>query len=260
MELEGRVAFITGAASGIGKSTARTFAREGASVLVADINFEAARKVAAEIGEAAQPLALNVTSEADWQKAFSDVDKLHGRLDILVNCAGIGVAGNFEETTLADWQMVMDVNLTGVFLGCKNALALMRKMGTDASIVNISSIAGLVGGEDIAAYSASKGGVTMLTKSVALHCAQHAQNVRCNSVHPTYVNSEMLDPVAAQFPSREDMLKGMAELVPIGRIAEPQDIANMILFLSTEKARMISGAQMVVDGAQLAGLPARHSV
>lgn len=258
--MEGRVAFITGAASGIGKATAFTCAREGASVLVADVNIDAAKKVAADIGKAARPIALDVTSEASWTDAFAEVDKTYARLHTLVNCAGVGVAGNFEETTLADWQTIMDVNLTGVFLGCKHAIALMRKTGTDASIVNISSIAGLVGGEDIAAYSASKGGVTMLTKSVALHCGRHAQNVRCNSVHPTYVNSEMLDSVAAQFPSREDMLKGMADLVPLGKVAEPQDIADMILFLSTEKARMISGAQMLVDGAQLAGLPAKHSV
>ena len=259
MQLIGKTALISGAASGIGKATALTFVSEGAQVLLGDINFDRAEKLARSIGENAQAVPLDVSSENSWRGTLADVERNPGHLDILVNCAGIGIAGNFEETSLADWQNVIDVNLTSVFLGCKYGLPLLRNAPGDASIINISSIAGLVGGEDIAAYSASKGGVTMLTKSVALHCGQHAKNVRCNSVHPTYVNSEMLDPVEEQFSSREEMLQGMAQEVPIGRVAEPQDIADMILFLASNNARMVTGAQMLVDGGQLAGLPAKHS-
>lgn len=260
MQFNGKAAFITGAASGIGKATAKAFAAEGALVFLADMDIKKASQIAKTIGATAQALALDVSCETSWKNALAKVAGKTGHLDILVNCAGIGVAGNFEETSLEDWQNILDVNLTGVFLGCKHGIPLLRRAPGDASIINISSIAGLVGGEDIAAYSASKGGVTMLSKSVALHCARHARNVRCNSVHPTYVNSEMLDPVAEQFSSREEMLEGMAQEVPLGRVAEPTDIANMIQFLASENARMITGAQMLVDGGQLAGLPARHSI
>jgi len=260
MHLEGKTALVSGAASGIGHAAAQTLADAGASVILADINITGAEARAQAIGSGASALFLDVSSEGCWQDALASIEQKAGHLDILVNCAGIGVAGNFEDTSLADWQRLLDINLTGVFLGCKHGLRLLRKAPGDAAIVNISSIAGLVGGEDIAAYSASKGGVTMLSKSVALHCARHARHVRCNSVHPTYVDSEMLDPVAEQFSSRSEMLEGMAAEVPIGRVATPQDIADVIHFLVSEQARMITGAQLVVDGGQLAGLPARHSV
>lgn len=128
-----------------------------------------------------------------------------------------------------------------------------------ASIVNVSSVAGLVGGEDLAGYSASKGGLTMLTKSIALYCARHAPGVRCNSIHPTYIDSEMLDDVAVSFSSRKVMLDAMAAEIPLGRVAVPGDIAAAIAFLLSDDARMMTGAQLVVDGGQLAGLPSRHT-
>jgi NAD(P)-dependent dehydrogenase (short-subunit alcohol dehydrogenase family) len=133
----------------------------------------------------------------------------------------------------------------------------MRTTSSKGSIVNVSSVAGLVGGDDIAGYSASKGGVTTLTKSVALHGAKYG--IRCNSVHPTYVDSEMLDDVAEKFPSRQAMLDGMASLVPLGRVAKPLDIAQAILFLASDESAMITGAPLIVDGGQLAGIPSRHS-
>ena len=136
----------------------------------------------------------------------------------------------------------------------------MSQSTDPGAIVNLSSIAGLVGGEDIAGYSASKGGVTMLTKSVALYCAGKGYNIRCNSIHPTYVDTEMLDPIVEAFDSRQVMLDGMASQVPIGRVAVPADIASAIVFLCTRDASMITGHQMVIDGGQLAGLPAQHSI
>lgn len=255
--LDGKAAIITGGASGIGRAACKLFAEQGAKVIVADIDFAGARKAAETIGGGATPRRLDVGDEAAWTAVIDDCVETEKRLDVLVNCAGIGRAGNFEELSLEDWNAMIAVNLTGVFLGCKHGVKAMREAGNGGSVVNISSIAGLVGGEDIAGYSATKGGVTMLTKSGALHGAPHG--VRCNSVHPTYVDSEMLDPIAEQFPDRQTMLAGMAELVPLGRVATPQDIANAILFLASDEAAMITGSSFLVDGGQLAGLPSRHS-
>lgn len=254
--LQNKVAIVTGGASGIGRATCKLFAEHGARVVVADIDITGARKTADAIGGSATVRRLDVNEEAEWQAVIADCVNEHKRLDALVNCAGIGRAGNFETLSLADWNAMIAVNLTGVFLGCKHGVKAMREAGKGGSIINISSIAGLVGGEDIGGYSASKGGVTMLTKSVALHGARYG--VRCNSVHPTYVDSEMLDPVAARFPTRAAMLAGMAELVPLGRIAVPQDVANAILFLASDESAMVTGSAMLVDGGQLAGLPGRH--
>jgi len=255
--LEGKVAIVTGGASGIGRATCELFAKEGAVVIVADIDLDGAHATAESIGSAATAFDLDVSSEAAWERLFAHCLETQNRTDILVNCAGTGRAGNFEDLSLEDWNAMVAVNLTGVFLGCKHGVKTMRQAGNGGSIVNISSIAGLVGGEDIAGYSATKGGVTMLTKSVALHGAPYG--VRCNSIHPTYVDSEMLDPVAEMFPDRETMLAGMAELVPLGRVAVPKDIAYTILFLASEESAMVTGSALIADGGQLAGLPSKHS-
>ncbi len=257
--LEERVAIVTGGASGIGRAACRTFVREGAHVVVADIDRSGADAVAQELAPFATCEVLDVGDENDWERAVESCLDRYGRLDILVNCAGIGRSGPLEALSLGDWSLLLRVNLTGVFLGCKHGVKAMRKAGRGGSIINMSSVAGLVGGEDLSGYSASKGGVTMLTKSVALNCAPLRPGIRCNSVHPTYVDSEMLDPIAAQFGSREAMIAGMASLVPVGRIAKPQDIANAILFLASDESEMVTGSALVVDGGQLAGLPSRHS-
>jgi len=186
-------------------------------------------------------------------------EETFGGLDILVNSAGIGFTGDFEDMALGHWNAMISVNLTGTFLGCQKAIKLMKKSGKPAAIANISSLGGLVGGEDIAGYCASKGGVTLLTKSVALYCAGKGYNIRCNSIHPTYVDTEMLDPVADAFGSRKVMLDGMASQVPIGRVAKPEDIASAILYLCSAEASMVTGHQMVIDGGQMAGMPAQHS-
>ncbi|MEZ5894041.1 MAG: glucose 1-dehydrogenase [Parvularculaceae bacterium] len=253
--LKGKTAIVTGGASGIGKATCRLFAAEGAHVIVADLQEDKAKSIAKECrGEAWR---LDVAKEDAWEALVRHCLETRGKLDILVNCAGIGRAGAFDALSAEDWNAMIAVNLTGVFFGCKHAVAAMRESGAKGSIVNISSIAGLVGGDDIAGYSATKGGVTMLTKSVALAAAKYG--IRCNSVHPTYVDSEMLDDVAENFPSRQAMLDGMASLVPLGRVAKPIDIAQAILFLASDESAMITGAPLIVDGGQLAGLPSRHS-
>lgn len=258
-KFSGKTAIITGGASGIGRETAIRFAEAGCHVVVADLNLDAATKVAARLSTNSIGLKLDVSSEESWVEVIKCTEDTFGGLDILVNCAGVGFADDFEDMPLDHWNAMISVNLTGTFLGCQNAIKLMKKSKKPASIVNVSSVAGLVGGEDIAGYSASKGGVTMLTKSVALYCAGKDQNIRCNSIHPTYVDTEMLDPVAEAFSSRQAMLDGMASQIPIGRVAKPADIASTILFLCSDEAGMVTGHSMVVDGGQLAGLPAQHS-
>ncbi len=255
-----RTAIITGGASGIGCETAIQMAKEGCHVIVADINHDKATEVAESLSTDSIAFKLDVSSEENWADIMKCAKDVFGGLDILVNCAGIGFADNFEDMPLAHWNAMMSVNLTGTFLGCQNAIKLMNETKKPGAIVNISSIAGLVGGEDIAGYSASKGGVTMLTKSVALYCAGKGYDIRCNSIHPTYVDTEMLDPIVDAFASRQVMLDGMASQVPLGRVAVPSDVAAAILFLCSSDAGMITGHQMVIDGGQLAGIPAQHSV
>jgi NAD(P)-dependent dehydrogenase (short-subunit alcohol dehydrogenase family) len=254
-----KVALITGGGSGIGRAACKLLGAEGARAVVADINDEQGHATVGSLGANATFVHLDVTDEASWKNAVAKTIGDHGSLEILVNCAGIGISGPFEETTLADWNRVMAVNLTGVFLGCKHGVLGMRCGGRGGSIINISSIAGLVGGEDIAAYSASKGGVTLLTKSVALSCARRGLNIRCNSVHPTYVDTEMLDPIAELYGNRDAMRAAMAENVPLGRLARAEDIAQAILFLASDESSMMTGSCMVVDGGTTAGLMSKHS-
>lgn len=258
--LDNKVALVTGGSSGIGRETCKVLASEGAKILVADLNESGGAQTVASIATDARFQHLDVTDEASWERGIATALDTYGALDILVNSAGIGFSGDFEDTSLEAWNALMNVNLTGVFLGCKHAVQAMKKAGRGGSIINLSSVAGLVGGEDIAAYSASKGGVTMLTKSVALSCAGRGFNIRCNSVHPTYVDTEMLDPIAELFGGRDAMRAGMAQSVPMGRLATPRDIADAILFLASDESSLMTGSAMVVDGGTTAGLPSRHTV
>lgn len=255
--LHGKVALVTGGASGIGRATCRRFAAEGARLFVADIDLPGAKATAAGLDAVAHH--LDVTSEPAWEAAVEAAIAWGGKLDIVANIAGIGRGGSIEELELADWNAMIAVNLTGVMLGCKHGLRGIVRSGGAGAIINMSSIGGLVGPADIAGYNATKGGVTILTKSVAMHCAAKGYPVRCVSIHPTYVDSEMLDPVAAAMgTTRAALTEGMAKLVPIGRVATPEDVANAVLFAASDEAAMISGSGLVVDGAQLAGPPAAH--
>jgi 3(or 17)beta-hydroxysteroid dehydrogenase len=259
--VEGKVAFITGAASGIGRATALLFAREGARVIVADINGEGASRTAVMIGPDALALPLDVASESEWEGALQAAIRRFGRLDIVCNIAGIGRGGTIEDTTIEDWNAMVAVNLTGTMLGCKHGVRAIARSGGRGAIVNVSSVGGLVGIADVAGYCATKGGVTILSKSVALHCAQRGYPIRCVSIHPTYVDTEMLDPVAqAMGGNREALLARMAGQVPAGRVAVPDDIARAILYAASDDAAMISGSSLIVDGAQLAGPPPTHFI
>lgn len=259
MRLQGKTILVTGAASGIGRATALTMAREGANVGVSDLNFEGAMNTAQSIGAQALVLPLDVTREEEWAAATQKLLNRFGRLDSLANIAGIGFPGGIMDVKRDEWEKMLAVNLTGVMLGCQAAIRAIGSSGGSGAIVNVSSLAGLIGISDLAGYCASKGGVTTLSKSVALYCAEHHLPIRCISLHPTYVDSEMLDPIAQAIGSREEMLTEMARLVPIGRVATPQDIANAILFAVSDEAAMMSGHALVIDGAQLAGPPSAHS-
>ncbi|MBD9624695.1 SDR family oxidoreductase [Ensifer sp. ENS06] len=254
--LSGKITLITGAASGIGRETARLFAREGAFVFLADIDAEKGRAAATEIGDAAQFVPLNVTDEDSWTAALEAVVRRAGQLDVLVNSAGIWTDGDFVNCSLADWQRTMAVNATGTFLGCRAAVGAMKSKGNSGSIVNISSVYGNIASDDAVAYAASKGAVRLLTKGVALYCAANGMPVRCNSVHPTYVDSEMLERFAEEVGGREVAVAGLSAAVPMRMLPVPSDIAEAILFLASDAARLVTGTELPVDGGMLAGIVA----
>jgi 3(or 17)beta-hydroxysteroid dehydrogenase len=245
--LEGKAALITGGASGIGAATARHMLREGAQVVIADIQAEAGRKFASELGDAALFVQLDVSQEDDWERAVSEAEQKFGQLDILVNAAGISVPSPIDEASFDHWKQTMSVNADGVFLGCRAGVAALRRSG-GGSIVNVSSTLGIRGGAPFPAYSASKGAVRMLTKSVALRCAEQGYNIRCNSVHPGATETPMLEPYVQMAENREKGLAMLASAHPMGRVGQPEEIANVIVFLASDEASFVTGVEIPVDG------------
>jgi 3(or 17)beta-hydroxysteroid dehydrogenase len=249
--LVGKAAFITGGASGLGRAMATAFAAEGARVAIADIDLARGRETARSIGENAIFLAHDVTSEEQWVGNLAEAVRVFGHLDTLVNNAGIGTRGTVETTTLAEWRRIHAVNLDGPFLGCKHAIPLIAGAGGGA-IVNISSVAGLIGARDSAAYCASKGGLRLLTKSVALHCAHRKNGVRCNSIHPVYTETPMVEEMLASSRDPEKMRDAMAAMIPLGRLGTPAELAAMAVYLVSDEARFVTGAEFVFDGGYTA--------
>ena len=244
MRLENKVALISGGARGMGAIEARLFALEGAQVVIGDVLEEEGRQTEAAINESGGEclfVRLDVTSESDWDQAVTAAVTKFGRLDILVNNAGIGRISKVEDTTEEEWDLVMDINAKGVFLGAKAAIPAMRNAG-GGSIVNISSIAGLVGGRT-SAYGASKGAVRLLTKSTAIQYA--AEGIRCNSVHPGVVESQMTLP---DMLNTEAGRREHAARHPIGRFGQPEDIAYGVLYLASDEASFMTGSELVIDG------------
>jgi NAD(P)-dependent dehydrogenase (short-subunit alcohol dehydrogenase family) len=243
--VQGKVALVTGGGSGLGEASALMLAREGAQVVLADLNEAAAKRVLRQVkAEGGEGMAVQMAR----------IERRYRALHVAVNCAGIN-RGHQDpcETTLADWQAVMAVNLDGVFLGTKHCLRLMTASApVNGSIINVSSIMGLVGHPSIAAYNASKGGVRLYTKSVALSCAEKGLNVRVNSIHPGFIDTPLLrrsmerigDPVQAQ--------KTYDALQPVGRLGQPQDIAYGVLYLASDESRFMTGAELVIDGGYTA--------
>ena len=242
----GKRALVTGAASGLGRATAIMLAREGARVALTDINEAGGRAAQAEIGGHSVFLPHDVTQEADWQRVYGAVEAQFGGLEILVNSAGIGMGKTIEELTMEDWRRVHAVDLDSVFLGCKYGVPLIARSG-GGSIVNISSIAGIIAGHNMAGYNSAKAAVRMLSKSVALHCARQGYNIRCNSVHPTFIDTPILDRIRERFGAADGMTK-LARQVPLGRIGKPDDVAYGILYLASDESSFMTGAELVLDG------------
>jgi len=257
--LDNKVALITGAASGIGFATARKMTAEGAKVLAVDLDGPGVMEKATVLGKNVVAMQMDVSSPDAWSTATQYAVEHFDKLDIVCNIAGVGFPGSIKDLELSHWDTMVAVNLTGTMLGCKYGIAAIEDSGGQGAIINVSSIGGLAGISDIAGYCATKGGVTTLTKSVALYCAEQHLPIRCVSVHPTYVDTEMLDDVADAIGSRQRMLNVMASEVPMGRIARPEDVANVIAFAASEEAGMISGSALLVDGAQMAGPQPAHS-
>ena len=252
--LQQKVCLVTGGASGLGRGITQRFIEEGAQATLTDIDGEAALKTANEIG--AEALVQDVASEADWERVIEDTLSRFGRLDVLVNNAGIFTSCPVDETPLEQWQHVLDVNLTGVFLGCKHGVRAMKSnpTGASASIINLSSVVGLRGQVGGSAYSASKGGVRLLTKTVALENA--ALGIRCNSIHPGIIDTPIMDPIFAAVDDPEALRAGLARSLPIGYLGDAaRDIGNMAVYLAADESVYITGAEMVVDGGMTVGLP-----
>ncbi len=248
--LIGKTALVTGAASGIGAAIAAKFVAEGAHVLVTDIDGAAASRWAGALGPAATPFPLDVTQPNDWTNAMAEAEARFGGLNILVNNAGIWRLGTIEDTTFEDWRRVHSVDLDSVFLGCKAALPLMASTtaeGGRGAILNISSISGVIASGNMAAYNSAKAAVRHLTKSVALHCAKQGYRITCNSIHPTFVDTPLIDGFTAG-RDRAEVVAKLARQVPLGQIAEPDDIAWAAVYLCSDEAKFVTGAELYIDG------------
>ena len=244
--VEGKVAIVTGAASGMGRADALLLASEGAKVVVTDLNETDGRAVAEQIGDNAIFIRHDVADEDNWKRVIAQAVDTFGGLDILVNNAGMIALGTVVDTDLESWRKVNSVNSDGVFLGCKHAIPAMAESG-GGSIINMSSVAAIHGQSFVAAYTASKGAVRALTKSIAMYCKQQKNGIRCNSIHPDGVKTPMVAKVATgkETPSQEDI-----DMVSqFDNMCEPEDVANLVLFLASEESRFVNGAELLIDDA-----------
>jgi len=253
--VKGKVALITGAALGLGSSAAHLLAQEGAKIAVTDVRSTEGMAVAAEIcaaGGDALYFHHDVTQEQDWINVIADVMSAFGRLDIVVNNAGIGPTGTIEDTSFEDYRKLMSINLDGVFLGVKYGIQAMKQSKSRGSIINLSSIEGLVGDPNLAAYNASKGGVRLLTKSAALHCAKTGTGIRVNSIHPGYIDTPMVQSVIENAPDAVAARDALVALHPIGHLGSPEDIGWGVVYLASDEAKFITGSELVIDGGYTA--------
>ena len=246
----GKIALVTGGGSGLGRAISELFAREGARVAVTDVDAGAARETADAIetkrSGAAIAVRHDVTEAAAWSAALEATSAEFGGLHILVNNAGIAAGGSIEDTDEETWRRVHAIDLDGVFLGCKLAIPYITTAG-GGSIVNISSVAGIVAGHNMAAYNSAKAAVRHLSKSVALHCAKQGYGIRCNSVHPAFVRTPILDPLVERY-GRDEAYAKLGRQIPLGRIGEPEEVAYAVLYLASDESSFTTGAELVLDG------------
>ena len=252
MRVKDKVALVTGGGTGIGEATCVRLSQEGAVVVVTDIDEASAARVAGAIGGGAWSARQDVTDEDRWRELVDEIMERHGRLDILVNNAGIALIGTAEDGTLDDWRRTQNVNLDAVFLGTREAIRAMKS--GSGSIINISSIEGIIGEQKAAAYNASKGGVRIFTKSAALHCATEGYDIRVNSVHPGFIGTAMVSDAVATMTDEEGeaFQERILASIPMGRMGEPGDIANGVLFLASDESGYMTGSELVIDGGFIA--------
>ncbi len=242
MRLKNKSAFVTGGASGLGEAIVRRFAAEGADVIIADIDATGGTALAAELGKAARFQQLDVTSEGSWETALATCD----HLDILVNNAGITTVGTIESLSLEQFRTMLDIDLVGVFLGCKLVVPLMK--GRGGSVINMSSMCGLRAQPDLVGYNAAKAAVTHLSRSVALHYAREGYGMRCNSIHPGAIHTPILDKVMSQVEDGQALYDGWVASHPVGRLGRPEEVAAMALYLASDESAFTTGAALAVDG------------
>ncbi len=248
--VDNKIALVTGAAQGLGAAIATMLANEGAKVALSDVNIDGARKIVEGINrehpERAIAIEHDVADEAAWQRVLQQVRSDLGGLNILVNNAGIGSIGSVEDETYENWRHVHAVDLDSVFLGCKYALPIIAD-SDGGSIINISSISGIIAGHNLAAYNSAKAAVRHLSKSVALHCARVGNNIRCNSVHPVFIDTPILDGMA-RGGDRKVALQKLGRQIPLGRVGQPDDVAYAVLYLASDESKFVTGSEIKVDG------------
>ncbi|HAF77876.1 MAG TPA: 3-beta hydroxysteroid dehydrogenase [Maribacter sp.] len=253
--VKNKVAIVTGGASGLGESSAILLAREGAKIVITDVDDENGTKVVQDInndGGEAIFIKQDVSKEEEWKMVIETTIKTYGKLHIVANSAGIGIGGTVEDVTLDDWKNLINVNLHGTFLGTQYGIKGMKETGEGGSIINFSSIEGLIGDPNLPAYNASKGGVTIFTKSAALHCAKQGYKIRVNSIHPAYIWTPMVENFLKAQGNVEEGKKQLESLHPVGHLGEPDDIGYGVVYLASDESKFMTGSELVIDGGYTA--------
>lgn len=249
--LAGKRAFITGGAQGLGACFARMFAAEGAKVFVTDINGEGAARVAVDIDGhhpgAAFSAVHDVTRKAHWESALAEADKAMGGIDVLVNNAGVGGWGNIEDETWEGWRRTFEIDVDSIFIGTQLAMPYLKK-SQPASIINISSVAGMIAHGNMLAYNAAKAAVWMMSKSIALHCASAGYDIRCNSVHPVFTRTPIVDPLITLGGGGEEGERRLVRQIPLRRLGEPEDVGHIVVYLASDESRFVTGSEFKIDG------------
>jgi NAD(P)-dependent dehydrogenase (short-subunit alcohol dehydrogenase family) len=251
--VQGKVALVTGAGMGLGRATSLLLAREGSAVFCTDISGDHGMQtvdIIRRAGGTAEFHQHDVGDPAQWLTVMEAIASAYGSLDVLVNNAGIAYAANIENTSMQQWRHTMAVNVDGVFLGCKHGVCAMKQTG-GGSIINLSSIDGIIGEAELAAYCASKGAVRTLTKAVAVHCAEQRYRIRCNSIHPGYIWTPQTEKYLRDLGTLDEERARALKRHPLGVLGEPDDIAYMVLYLASNESKFVTGAEMVVDGGYL---------
>jgi len=247
----GKKAFITGGAQGLGACFARMLAAEGATVVVTDVNAAGAGLTAASINAVRQGAASSfhhdVTSRSDWEKALGMAAEFMGGINVLINNAGIGGWGNIESETFEGWRRTMEIDVDSIFIGTQLAMPYLKE-SQPASIINISSVAGMIAHGDMLAYNTAKAGVWMLSKSIALHCAKAGYDIRCNSVHPVFTRTPIIDPLVALGGGGKTGEDRLTRQIPLQRLGEPEDVGYAVLYLASDESRFVTASEFKIDG------------